>query len=149
VSDINTSYTDCVSKYKIFTTEIASYSVAINWADLEYECEGSNWNIDKGEFEKYSWKTVNTNGDLITVVNDTADKAVYAKINYNPLTGFEDVTGEIRKALDYTTITNSSIMVSPLDKLEAKLVLGGKLSSDAASSELGEVTVVLSESATL
>ena len=70
------------------------------------------------------------------IINKTIEyKVIDDNIGYIKMYSFDEHT--------YKDFTKA------LDKLEAKLVLGGKLSSDAASSEIGEVTVVLSESATL
>jgi hypothetical protein len=145
VSDVNTSYVSNASKYKTLSVVAIVRNVVITWNDLEYECEGSNWNIDKGEFDNITWSTKNIDGDMIAVENATATESVKATFNYTPATGYEDVTGVLKNVLDDTDITNKPAIVNAGDTLGVRLELGGQLSADAADSVLGEVTVVLSE----
>ncbi|MBE5934520.1 MAG: hypothetical protein E7262_01845 [Lachnospiraceae bacterium] len=145
VTDINTSYISSASKYKALSVTPNMLSVTISWADLQYECEASGWNTTTGEYAESTWSTVNTDGDIISVKNDTATSPVYATFDYAPEVGYEDVKGSIKKAADYTEITGSKSYVSPLSTFQAKLVLEGQLSADAEDATLGNVTVKLSE----
>jgi len=145
VEDINTSYTDSVNKYKVFEVEPGLYSVLVEWGDLEYQCEASEWNTSTGSYDSTNWSTVNTNGDLICITNETADKTIYAKINYASATGYEDVTGEIRGEFDDELLTDTEIPITEKASLYAKLVLSGQLSSDATNAVLGNVSVVLND----
>ena len=71
----------------------------VTWNDLEYECEAGSWNVDNGVYDDVTWATKNIDGDVIAVTNDTTTAPVYATFNYTPATGYEDVTGIIKNAI--------------------------------------------------
>lgn len=141
VDDINTNY----SLYKYVHIVPSILSVNITWGDMDYTYTEGTWNTTSHSYNKGSWSNKTTDGDKITVTNNS-NVPVLASFAYNQDTKYTDFSGTIMSSRTDGTEFKLAQKVSVSNNLYAYLVMDGRLPSSMIDpSTIGSVTVTISE----